>query len=352
MGTSITKAMQSNDQVKCEHRNGKAVALLSGGLDSSLAVRMMQEEGISIEAIAIKTPFCDFDCGKGCGHRVKEVASKMRVPLKTVYLGEEYLKMLKKPKHGYGSNMNPCIDCRKMMYREARKHMEKINADFIVTGEVLSQRPMSQNRNALRVIEEETNTAGKVLRPLSAKCLPPTDAEKGHLVRRENLGDIKGRSRKVQIGLAKHFNIEPASSAGGCLLTDPTFSDRIKDSFEHTYDIPSLNDVELLKLGRHFRMSYDAKLVVGRNMEENGKIRSLAMRGDVILEAMDYVGPTCLLRGKTLDDSILNVASTIVLRYSDSPEGVKGRIRAIGHDKIEEIHVASASDEEIVKLRI
>ena len=114
-----------------KNRKTKAVALLSGGLDSSLAVRMMLEQGVEVEAIAIKTPFCDFDCGKGCGHRVKRVSTELGVPLKTVYLGEEYLKMLKKPKHGYGSGMNPCIDCRAMMYKEAKKHMEKINADFM-----------------------------------------------------------------------------------------------------------------------------------------------------------------------------------------------------------------------------
>src|SRR5229473_3717361 len=156
----------------------KAVALLSGGLDSSLAVRIMLEQGVEVEAVAIKTPFCDFDCGKGCGHRVKEVASDLEIPLKTIYLGEEYLRMLKRPKFGFGSGMNPCIDCRSMMYNAAKEHMKKIDADFIVTGEVLYQRPMSQNNRALDIIEKETGTQGMVLRPLSAKSLPMTDIEK------------------------------------------------------------------------------------------------------------------------------------------------------------------------------
>jgi len=139
----------------------KAVALLSGGLDSQLAVRMIKEQGIEVEAVAIKTPFCDFDCGKGCGHKVLEVATELDIKMKTVYLGKEYLTMLKNPKHGYGSGMNPCIDCRMMMYEEAKKHMDKIGASFVITGEVLHQRPMSQNSNALSIIERETNMEGK-----------------------------------------------------------------------------------------------------------------------------------------------------------------------------------------------
>ena len=350
--------MQEKDQVEkvkdgLETKKTKAVALLSGGLDSSLAVRMMLEQGVEVEAIAIKTPFCDFDCGKGCGHRVKQVSAELGIPLRTVYFGDEYIKMLKNPKHGYGSGMNPCIDCRAMMYRAAKKHMEQINADFIVTGEVLFQRPMSQNSRALRIIEEETGTIGKVLRPLSAKCLVPTDAEKESFVNREKLGDIKGRSRKDQLKLAKYFNIEnPPNSAGGCLLTDPAFSIRVKDSFDHASDIPNLNDVELLKIGRHFRISSYAKLIVGRNMEENEKIKSLSTSNDIILEAMDYVGPTSLLRGYNLDDRSVYASSGITLRYSDSPKGIKCRVRTLFQGKEDEIHVSSAPHEEIVKLRI
>ena len=193
----------NNNNIKKKKHTPKAVALLSGGLDSNLAVRMMQEQGVEVEAIAVKTPFCDFDCGKGCGHRVKEVAIELGINLKTVYFGEEYLKMLKDPKYGYGSGMNPCIDCRGMMYNAAKEHMEKIGADFIVTGEVLGQRPMSQNGNALKIIENETQTNGKIVRPLSFRHLPLTDAETQGLVKREKLGDIKGRSRRGQLQLAK-----------------------------------------------------------------------------------------------------------------------------------------------------
>jgi tRNA U34 2-thiouridine synthase MnmA/TrmU len=319
-----------------EEKKPKAIALLSGGLDSSLAVRMMLEQGVDVEAVAIKTPFCDFDCGKGCGHRVKEVADEMGIRLKTVYFGEEYLRMLKDPKHGYGSGMNPCIDCRQMMYGAAKEHMEKTGADFIITGEVLFQRPMSQNNRALHIIENETGLEGKVLRPLSAKHLPPTNAEKSGLIKRENMGDIKGRSRKGQLAMAKHFGVqEPPNAAGGCLLTDPAFSKRIEDAMEHAKDIPSINDIELLKVGRHFRLTQESKLVVGRNKDENELMLALVEDSDVVLEAKDHVGSVCILRGKS-DDEVIAKAASIALRYSDAPkEGpaqVKVRIGATEDD--------------------
>lgn len=346
---------QDGDKPQEEKKKSKAVALLSGGLDSSLAVRMMLEQGVDVEAVAIKTPFCDFDCGKGCGHRVKEVADELGIKLKTVYFGEEYLRMLKNPKYGYGSGMNPCIDCRGIMYNAAKEHMEKTGADFVVTGEVLFQRPMSQNSRALHIIEDEAGMAGKVLRPLSAKHLPPTDAEKSGLVKRENMGDIKGRSRKGQLVLAKHFGIaEPPNAAGGCLLTDPAFSKRVEDIMDHADDIPTLNDIELLKVGRHFRLTQDAKLVVGRNKDENEVVKALVTEGDIMIEAKDYVGPTCILRGrKKYDDSLLKKCASIVLRYSDAPKGVESKVRlmAINGSAIE-ISAVPGDSAEIDALRI
>jgi len=318
---------QQDGDKPAEEKKPKAVALLSGGLDSSLAVRMMLEQGVDVEAIAIKTPFCDFDCGKGCGHRVKEVADELGIKLKTVYFGEEYLRMLKKPKHGYGSGMNPCIDCRGMMYNAAKDHMEKTGADFVITGEVLFQRPMSQNNRALHIIENEAGMEGKVLRPLSAKHLPPTNAEKSGLIKRENMGDIKGRSRKGQLAMAKHFGmVEPPNAAGGCLLTDPAFSKRVEDIMDHCSDIPTLNDIELLKVGRHFRLTPDAKLVVGRKKDENEVIKALVIEGDIVIEARDYVGPTCIIRGKH-DDALVVKCAAFALRYSDAPKDAESMVR-------------------------
>ncbi len=317
---TMSQQQDGNNKPPEEEKKPKAVALLSGGLDSNLAVRMMLEQGIDIEAVAIKTPFCDFDCGKGCGQRVKEVADELGIKLKTVYFGEEYLRMLKNPKYGYGSCMNPCIDCRGMMYNAAKEHMIKTNADFVITGEVLFQRPMSQNNRALHIIEKETEMECKVLRPLSAKHLPPTDAEKIGLINRENMGDIRGRSRKGQLMLAKHFGIsEPPNAAGGCLLTDPSFSMRVKDILDHCDDIPTLNDIELLKVGRHFRITHDAKFIVGRNKDENEVIKALVTDGDIIIEVKDYVGPICILRCKNYDYSLVIKCAAIAARYSDAP---------------------------------
>jgi tRNA U34 2-thiouridine synthase MnmA/TrmU len=342
-----------NGEKVSEDKKPKAVALLSGGLDSNLAVRMMLQQGIDVEAVAIKTPFCDFDCGKGCGHRVKEVADELGIKLKTVYFGEEYLRMLKNPKHGYGSGMNPCIDCRGMMYNAAKEHMKRTSADFVITGEVLFQRPMSQNNRALHIIEKETGMECKVLRPLSAKHLPPTEAENMGLIKRENMGDIKGRSRKGQLALAKRFGIsEPPNAAGGCLLTDPGFSKRVKDILDHCDDIPTLNDIELLKVGRHFRISHDAKFVVGRNKDENGVMKALVTHGDITIEVKDYVGPTCILRCKNYDHSLLAKCAGIAARYSDAPRDKLSKVSISIDANKSEVTVLPADISTIEKLRI
>ncbi|MEM2759723.1 MAG: hypothetical protein QXU32_04645 [Nitrososphaerales archaeon] len=334
-----------------EKEKPKAVALLSGGLDSTLATRLMKEQGIDVKAVAIKTPFCDFDCGHGCGFRVMEVAEKLGVELKTFYLGEEYLDMLKNPKHGYGSGMNPCIDCREMMFKVARNYMEEIDAKFVVTGEVLEQRPMSQNARALKLIEKESGLEGKVLRPLSAMHLAETEAERSGLVRREKLLSIRGRTRKMQIELAKRFGItDYPNSAGGCLLTDPQFARRTKDLFLHT-EKPTLNDTELLKVGRHFRIANNAKLIVGRNKDENDIISSLALAHDLLLEVKDYKGPVALLRGSH-DEDMMRIAASIVCRYSDARAGNECAVTIKNSDGSKEISVSPIENEQLNSYRI
>lgn len=329
----------------------KVVALLSGGLDSQLAVRMMQDQGFDVSAVAIKTPFCDFDCGRGCGFEIRERADDLNVNLKTVYLGDEYIEMLKRPKHGTGAGFNPCVDCRSMMFEAAKKHMDEIGAEFIISGEVLGQRPMSQHAPALRTIEKETGLLGKIVRPLSAALLPETDPEKDGLIKRENLGMIKGRTRKMQLEMAKKYGIEnPPNAGGGCLLTDPAFGLRAKDLFEHI-ETPTINDIDLLKVGRQFRLDERTKLVVGRNKDENEMIKAIALPDDILLEVRDHMGPISILRGVNVDQYV-KFASAITLRYSDAPKEVQGYVISSRDDKNQELVAVPAKEESYIKFRI
>jgi len=330
----------------------KVVALLSGGLDSQLAVRMMQEQGFEVSAVAIKTPFCDFDCGRGCGFEIRERADDLNVNLKTVYLGDEYIEMLKHPKYGIGSGFNPCIDCRAMMFDAAKKHMDEIGAEFIISGEVLGQRPMSQHAPALRTIEKESGLVGKIVRPLSAALLPETDPEKNGLIKRENLGMIKGRTRRAQLDMAKKYGIEnPPNAGGGCLLTDPTFGLRAKDLFAHT-ETPTINDIDLLKIGRHFRFDEQTKFVVGRNKDENEMIKAIALQGDILFHVRDHMGPVSILRGKNAD-TYVKFASSITIRYSDAPKGDQVIVVVSKNNTKEEITTQHAEEEEAyIKFRI
>ena len=329
----------------------KVVALLSGGLDSQLAVKMMQKQGFEISAVAIKTPFCDFDCGRGCGFEIRERADDLNVNLKTVYLGDEYIEMLKHPKHGIGAGFNPCIDCRAMMFDAAKKHMREIGAEFIISGEVLGQRPMSQHAPALRTIEKESDLIGKIVRPLSAGLLPETIPEKEGLIKRENLGMIKGRTRKNQLQMAKEYGIEnPPNAGGGCLLTDPQFGIKAKDLFDHI-ETPTINDIDLLKIGRHFRLDDETKFVVGRNKDENEMIKAIALPEDILLEAKDHVGPTSIIRGKNAQKHV-QFASSVTLRYSDAPKEQSGVVIVKNDDLTEEITTDRANEESYIKFRI
>ncbi|HMK52156.1 MAG TPA: hypothetical protein VK551_06625 [Thermodesulfobacteriota bacterium] len=293
----------------------KAIALLSGGLDSTLAARVMMEQGLELEALNFMTVFCTCtNRGATCLASQKAVET-LGIPLRVFNVSEEYLSVVKHPKHGYGSNMNPCIDCRIFMLKRAKAYMEASGAAFIVTGEVLGQRPMSQRRDAMRLIEKEAGLEGLILRPLSAKGLPVTIPEKEGWVDREKLLKIQGRSRKPQIELAGHYGIHDyPCPAGGCLLTDPGFAKRIKDLMAHNPDF-SLNDVHLLKMGRHFRFSQGVKLIVGRNEEENQKIQTFAQGEDILLKVSSFPGPLSLLRGK-LEQEDLEKAAAITAHYS------------------------------------
>lgn len=329
----------------------KVVALLSGGLDSQLAVKMMQSQGFEVSAVAIKTPFCDFDCGRGCGFEIRERADTLGVNLKTVYLGDEYIEMLKNPKHGFGSGMNPCIDCRSMMFKAAKKHMDEIGADFIISGEVLGQRPMSQHGPALKTIEKESELEGYIVRPLSGALLPKTIPEENGLIKRENLGMIRGRTRRMQLQMAQEYGIEnPPNAGGGCLLTDPAFAIRAKDLFSHI-DNPTTNDIDLLKIGRHFRLDKTTKVIVGRNQDENNMIKALALPNDIVFYAKEHVGPNTLLRGDNVE-SHKQITAAITLRYSDAPKEAPGIVIAEKSNGKSEISINRAEESEYLQYRI
>jgi len=259
--------------------------------------------------------------------------------------------MLKHPKHGIGAGFNPCIDCRSMMFDAAKKHMEEIGAEFIISGEVLGQRPMSQHAPALRTIENESNLVGKIVRPLSAALLPETDPEKDGLIKRENLGMIRGRTRRNQLDMAKKYGIEnPPNAGGGCLLTEPQFGIKAKDLFSHTKN-PTINDIDLLKIGRHFRLDEETKFIVGRNKDENEMIKAIALPGDILLEAKDFVGPVSILRGSNAKKH-LKFASSVTLRYSDAPNNEQAIVSIKNNDLVEEITAESAEEKSYIQFRM
>jgi len=331
----------------------KAIALLSGGLDSTLATKIVLDLGIELEALNFLTVFCTCTTrGETCLASQKAV-STLGIPLKVLNVSEEYLHVVKNPKHGYGSNMNPCIDCRIFMMKKAKAYMEEIGASFIVTGEVLGERPMSQRRDSMRLIEKEAGLDGLIVRPLSAKLLPASIPEKEGWVDREKLLKMQGRSRKPQIQLADHYGIRDyPCPAGGCLLTDPGFAKRIRDLIHHHSDF-TLNDVHLLKMGRHFRLSPRLKLVVGRNEEENQKIQTFSEEGDILLKLFRFPGPLSLLRGEAGEREI-EQAGAITARYSKAKDLEKVEVicKKAKEDGDRSLSVSPLSEKEIEELMI
>jgi tRNA U34 2-thiouridine synthase MnmA/TrmU len=290
------------------------VGLLSGGLDSTLAAKLIQDQGTEVIAFNFRSPFYKSD-QKGRSEAA-EAASKFNIPLKVAMANTEYLKMLLNPKHGYRSGMNPCIDCKILMLKKAKQFAKGIGAKFLFTGEVLDQRPMSQHRKALDIIEKEADLEGKILRPLSAKLLPPTEAENKGWVDRTKLPSIKGRSRKPQIALASTLGVfDYPSPAGGCLLTEKEFAARLRDLINHKRNI-IMKDVAILKVGRHFRFEKN-KMIIGRNEEENRVLLNLNDRRQTYLEVQDCGSPVTVLQGR-LSKKALAVAARLTARYSDS----------------------------------
>lgn len=303
----------------------KAVALISGGLDSVLAARLMIDQGYEVLGIFGTSAFSKSYGAEQSTHAAR-VARAIGIELRVMDMGQEYIDLIRHPAHGYGKNSNPCIDCKIFMLRKARTVMDEIGSPFVITGEVLGQRPMSQRRDTLHVIERDAGMKGLVLRPLSAKLLPPTKAEQDGLVDRENLLGISGRSRTVQLRLAERYGITGFSTpAGGCLLTDRNFSERLRDLFEDKADILP-HDIRLLTVGRHFRLDAGVKVVVGRDQKENSLLLSLASHGYHLFTPSGFPGPLALLEGEPTQE-VKQAVGRLIITYSKHTPGVPQRIR-------------------------
>lgn len=272
-----------------------------------LAAALLRRQGVDVTCISFVTPF--FGATKA-----KKAAAILNIPLLVKEISAEHLAMVKNPRYGYGSNMNPCIDCHAMMFRLAGQIMEAEGFDFIFSGEVLGQRPMSQNRSALLAVSKYSGYAHKILRPLSAQVLPITAMEETGLVDRSQLLDIQGRTRRRQKEYAAAWGIkEYPPSGGGCLLTEERFSDKLRDLFAHDPEA-DVRAIELLKIGRQFRLSPRAKLLVGRNESDNERLLALANPEDYRLKVPDVAGPCGLLIG-TPDAADLDFACGIIASY-------------------------------------
>ncbi|MBW2990583.1 hypothetical protein KY348_02665 [Candidatus Woesearchaeota archaeon] len=293
----------------------KAVGLFSGGLDSALAIKLVQEQGIDVVALNFLSPFCTC-VGTGCS--IAGLAKKLGVKIKLMNKGKDYLKIIRHPKHGYGKNLNPCIDCKIYILKKAKQYAKKIGAKFVFTGEVVGQRPMSQHYKTLMLIEKKAGLKGKVVRPLCAGLLPPTEAEKKGWIDRNHLLDLKGRTRTPQLDLAKKYRLDGFMCGGsGCRLTEKEYANKLKDLLEHKKRI-SINDIQLLRIGRHFRHGNN-KIISGRNEFENNQLLKLKQKTDLIFEVKDYMGPTTLLRGKP-NKKLINLAAKLTAAYSDAQD--------------------------------
>jgi tRNA-uridine 2-sulfurtransferase len=300
-------------EMKNQQGKVKALGLCSGGLDSILSALVLRDQGIHVEWVSFETPFFSSE-------KARNASSQTNIPLTVEKITPVYMEMLKNPPVGYGKYMNPCMDCHALMFRLAGEIMGARGFDFLFSGEVLGQRPMSQTASSLRYVEKQSGFDGHIVRPLSARLLPETLPEKAGKVDREKLLDLRGRSRKPQIELAAHYGIAhyPAP-AGGCLLTDRGFSVRLKDLLLH-HSNPSEKDLELLKYGRHLRLSPNVKIVVGRTREDNENILTWYNgRKDFLIKLESIPGPLVLMTDGGSSETVMK-AGAICAGYGKTPE--------------------------------
>lgn len=324
----------------------RAVVLLSGGLDSALAAKIVQLEGVEVVGLHLEAP-------TACRADVRAVAADLGIAVEVREKGEEFLRLLRDPRHGYGRNMNPCVDCRTFMFRRGREYLDELDARFLVTGEVLGQRPMSQTRNAIDLIDKESGMRGLVLRPLSAQLMPPTIAETSGWVRREAMHAISGRGRHTQLALAEGLGVRRFESpGGGCLLTDERFSDKLRDYFAHApADAMRTDDVALLATGRHVRVTEKLKLVLGRREEENRGLAAWISDARWLVEPEGFHGPSVLMCGPREEHALSHAVEQMIRHVRAPGPHDRVRVRAPQGDEIRSL-AACLRPEAPVELRV
>ncbi len=309
-----------------------------------LAAKLLQDQGIEVTGVTFQTPFFGPESAK-------KAVTQLGIALRVVDIGIPHLEMLRNPRYGYGSQMNPCIDCHALMLRTAGQIMETEGFDFLCTGEVLGQRPMSQRRDALASVDKLSGYPGHILRPLSAGLLPVTIPEREGKVDRARLLKIHGRSRKQQMALAAQYGIrEYPNPAGGCLLTSPGFAHRLRDLFA-TQEKIGLRDLELLKHGRHLRLPHGTRLVVGRIHADNVRLNELARPEDIVLRVNEVPGPTALLPGEAAAQD-LELAAAVVAAYSDAAAGTEATVSLFSGQKNWSVTVMVRPKEEFREMLI
>jgi tRNA-uridine 2-sulfurtransferase len=306
--TNKTDLIHISRQIK-KPKQVKGLGLCSGGLDSMLSALLLKKQGIEVTFICFETPFFSSESAK-------KASLQTGIPLITMDITKVYMEMMKKPKADFGKNMNPCMDCHALMFSMAGQVLKEKGFDFLFSGEVVGQRPKSQNKNSLRYVEKNSGFDGYIVRPLSAKILPVSFIEQEGLVDRKQLMDISGRSRKIQIQMAEEFGIKDyPAPAGGCLLTDNIFSRRLKDLMYVQRDF-EIREIHLLKYGRHFRTDSSTKIIVGRKESDNENIiKYFDQQNDVLIRHSSLPGPIVLLTGLPSAENI-RIAAKICAAYT------------------------------------
>ncbi len=318
-----------------------ALALFSGGLDSLLAVKLVEQQGIKVIPVCFESPF--FSCKKAI-----RAGKQNNIFVNVIKLEQDYLDMIHEPKHGYGKNMNPCIDCHAFMYKKLGDMMSKFRADFLISGEVLGQRPMSQHLNGLNAVAKWSGYKDLIVRPLSQKLLPDTKPIREGWIDKNLLLDLQGRNRIPQIELAEKFGIsEFPTPAGGCLLTDPGYSKRLRDLKEH--DMFALKFITFLDVGRQFRLDDSTKLIIGRNHNDNEYMERLLGRNahqNIVLKAKDIPGPIGVVqaRDEKVSEKIIQLATEILVRYLSKVDDEAVAVIQFPDGEVKEISAIKRTD--------